>query len=119
MNGQHKSRLTWPLLSLFLAVLALYGLNRLGWLPGAESAAEAVESAPAAREAYLGPARSLAILPFFDRSPAADQEWFARGVAGELIHCLAGLDDFQVTDPVSAFFFQSGEGNPQVIAERL
>lgn len=119
MNGQHKSRLTWPLLLLFLAILALFGLSRLGWLPGSESSAEAVESAPATREAYLGPARSLAILPFSDRSPAADQEWFARGVAGELIHCLAGLDDFQVTDLVSAFFFQSGEGNPQVIAERL
>jgi TolB-like protein/thioredoxin-like negative regulator of GroEL len=119
MSRQHKRRLTWPLLLLFLAVFAVYGLNRLGWLPGSESANKAVDTAPAAREAYLGPVRSLAVLPLLDRSPAGDQGWFARGVAGELIHCLAGLDDFQVTAPVSAFFFRSGEGNPQVIAERL
>jgi TolB-like protein/Tfp pilus assembly protein PilF len=99
--------------------MAVFGLSRLGWLPGNESTSEAADVGPAARAGYLGPARSLAVLPFLDRSPAGDQGWFARGVAGELIHCLAGLDDFQVTAPISAFFFRSGEGNPQVIAERL
>jgi len=53
------------------------------------------------------PAGSIAVLPFADLSPDGDQEYFADGIAEEILNVLAGLNAFEVTSRTSAFAFKS------------
>ena len=46
---------------------------------------------------------SLAVLPFADMSPAKDQDYFAEGLAEELIHALARIQRIRVVARTSAF----------------
>jgi len=58
------------------------------------------------------PARSsIAVLPFVDMSPEADQEYFCDGVAEELIHVLSGVPGLRVASRTSAFRFKGRAGD--------
>ena len=46
---------------------------------------------------------SVAVLPFADMSPAKDQDYFAEGLAEELIHALARIQGIKVVARTSAF----------------
>jgi adenylate cyclase len=58
--------------------------------------------------------RSLAVLPFVDMSPAADQEYFSDGISEELLNLLARLPDLQVAARTSSFAFK---GRNEQVAE--
>ena len=47
--------------------------------------------------------RAIAVLPFADMSEAGDQAWFAEGIAEELLHALAGVEE--IAGDGSDFFF--------------
>lgn len=63
--------------------------------------------------------RSIAVLPFADMSPAADQAYFSEGVAEELLNTLATIPDVRVTSRSSAFSFKDKGLSVPEIAERL
>jgi serine/threonine-protein kinase len=54
-------------------------------------------------EAGRGKPPSIAVLPFADMSPEKDQEYFAEGIAEELINALAHVQDLRVVARTSAF----------------
>jgi TolB-like protein len=52
------------------------------------------------------PKGSIAVLPFANLSPDPDNEYFADGMAEELLNVLAGIDSLQVASRTSSFTFK-------------
>jgi TolB-like protein/Flp pilus assembly protein TadD len=74
-------------------------------------------SLPASAAATGGP--SIAVLPFADRSPAKDQEYFTDGLTEELINALAQIEDLRVAGRTSSFQFKGKDVPPAEIATQL
>jgi len=70
------------------------------------------------RDAWITPAvdpKSIAVLPFDDLSESQDQQWFADGLAEEILNSLARTPDLSVTGRTSSFAFRdSNEGIPSI-----
>ena len=58
-------------------------------------------------------------MPFDDFSQAGDQEYFADGIAEELLNALAKVDGLRVTSRASSFAFKGRETNADEIAQTL
>ncbi len=65
-------------------------------------------AAPAAPARPPGPVdpHSIAVLPFANMSPAADDAWFADGLSEELLNVLARIEGLKVTSRTSSFVFR-------------
>ncbi|NCF17348.1 MAG: hypothetical protein GWP63_03840 [Haliea sp.] len=63
--------------------------------------------------------RAIAVLPFADMSEAGDQDWFAEGIAEELLHGLARVDELHVMARTSSFAFKGTDKTIAEIAEIL
>ena len=90
------------------------GRNLLRGPPDKVAEAKAPESAAAP----IGKT-ALAVLPFTNMSTDKDQEYFADGLAEELLNVLAKNPKLQVTSRTSAFSFKGKEVNIKTIAEEL
>lgn len=62
---------------------------------------------------------AIAVMPFDDFSQAGDQEYFADGIAEELLNALAKVDGLRVTSRASSFAFKGRETNAGEIAQTL
>jgi TolB-like protein len=62
---------------------------------------------------------SVAVLPFADMSPAGDQEYFADGMAEEILNALARVPELRVTSRTSAFAYKNVDKDLRKIAEEL
>jgi TolB-like protein/Flp pilus assembly protein TadD len=71
----------------------------------------ALEAAPAIA--------SVAVLPFADMSPAKDQEYFADGVAEEILNALAQVHGLKVIGRTSSFSFKGGDEDFRAIGQKL
>jgi TolB-like protein/tetratricopeptide (TPR) repeat protein len=67
-----------------------------------------------AGSARVAEERSIAVLPFADLSPGRDQEYFADGIAEEILNALAHVDGLRVSGRTSSFSYKS---KPATIAE--
>jgi TolB-like protein len=65
------------------------------------------------------PIRSVAVLSFADMSPARDQEYFADGIAEEIMGGLSKVDALRVTARTSAFAFKNTSESIQSIGAQL
>ena len=63
--------------------------------------------------------QSIAVLPFTDMSPEGDQEYFADGVAEEIINLLTKAADLKVTGRRSSFRFKGQDVGIDEIARSL
>jgi adenylate cyclase len=63
--------------------------------------------------------RSVAVLPFIDMSEKKDQEYFADGMAEELIDTLTKIRDLRVPARTSSFYFKGKSEDIPTIARRL
>ncbi len=63
--------------------------------------------------------KSLMILPFEDLSPTADNEWFANGIATELISALSNVRALRVIDQQTTKEFKSYKGHLTVYAKEM
>jgi TolB-like protein len=63
--------------------------------------------------------RSIAVLPFADFSPNADQQWFSDGLAEEILNALARLPDLRVASRTGSFQFRGQAGHVRAIADSL
>jgi TolB-like protein len=63
--------------------------------------------------------RSIAVLPFVNMSPDADNEFFADGISEELLNILAGIDGLKVASRTSAFSFKGKDTSIPEIARLL
>jgi eukaryotic-like serine/threonine-protein kinase len=62
---------------------------------------------------------SIAVLPFADLSPGKDQQYFAEGLAEELINDLTRIPGLKVAGRSSAFQFNGRNEDPRVVGEKL
>ena len=81
--------------------------------PVAAVAAKLAPPAPAISE------RSVAVLPFVDMSEKKDQEYFADGLAEELLNLLSQLPDLHVAARTSAFSFKGKSEDIPTIGRKL
>lgn len=63
--------------------------------------------------------RSIAVLAFEDLSPQGDQEWFADGVAEEIVQALSWVEGLRVIALKSAFVFRDRAMDVRRIADSL
>ncbi len=63
--------------------------------------------------------QSVAVLPFADFSPERDMEWFADGLAEEILNALARTPDIMVSSRTSAFAYKGKDVDVQTIASEL
>jgi len=94
VSGRRMDRL------MLVGVLALLGLLLVEWFWPSEGAAPALTPAVAASDA------SIAVLPFVNMSPDADNVFFADGIAEELLNVLVGIEGLKVASRTSAFSFR-------------
>ncbi len=64
-------------------------------------------------------AKTIAVLPFADLSQARDQEWFADGLAEEILNALAKTPDLLVSSRTSSFRYKGSTLDISDIAEEL
>jgi len=76
---------------------------------GAEGASPAVEIPPG----------SIAVLPFVNMSPSAEDEYFSDGLTEELISALARVPGIRVTARTSAFAFKGNDRDIRTIGRTL
>jgi len=74
--------------------------------------------APVVVEVKEGP-KTIAVLPFTDLSPEKDQEYFADGIAEELLNSLTRIRDLTVIARTSSFSFKGTSKTIQEIASVL
>ena len=77
---------------------------------------QAAAASPTSAERSLP---SLAVLPFVDMSPLKDQDYFAEGLAEELINALAQLRGLHVVARTSAFAFKGMNKDVREIGRAL
>ena len=63
--------------------------------------------------------KSIAVLPFADLSEGQDQEWFADGLAEEILNALSRTPDLLVASRTSAFAYKGSVKDLRVIADEL
>ncbi len=73
----------------------------------------AAPAAPAALE------KSIAVLPFTDMSQARDQEFFADGMAEQILDLLAKIPSLKVIARTSSFQFKGKPEDARVVGEKL
>jgi TolB-like protein len=99
--------------------LVLVGLGLVAAAPGIiyffaiRSGGHSVTERTASTDA-IPRSTSVAVLPFADMSPGKDQEYFADGIAEEILNALAQVEGLQVSGRTSSFSFK---GKPTDLAE--
>jgi len=108
-------RATWrskPVLLTIVFVFAALAYFVAGkfWIP------KPLTPAPAA---FAPPPHSIAVLPFLDMSEKKDQEYFADGMAEELLDLLAQVPGLRVPARTSSFYFKTKSEDIATIAQKL
>lgn len=80
--------------------------------------AQPADTAPAPA-AVAAPEKSIAVLPFADRSEKGDQAYFSDGLADELLHRLSRIPGLHVAARTSAFAFKGKPDDIPTIARKL
>jgi TolB-like protein/Flp pilus assembly protein TadD len=117
-------RSTWVLPAIAAALIAgaaVYFAVDGFWIskhPTAEPATQAAR-ASVAPTAFSPPSHSIAVLPFADMSEKHDQEYFADGLAEELLDLLAKTPGLQVIARTSSFSFKGKSDDIPTIAAKL
>lgn len=63
--------------------------------------------------------KSIAVLPFLDLSQEGDQEYFADGIAEELLNVLAKVDGLKVASRTASFQYRNQDQNIKQIGKEL
>ncbi len=112
--GPRGARLTLLLVGLGL-VAAAPGLTYFFVWPGA-----ARRAAPAGDAGESGPdRRSIAVLPFVNMSSDPEQEYFAEGMAEEILNALAQVEGLKVAGRTSSFSFKGKNARIDQIGREL
>jgi adenylate cyclase len=122
-SGRRTDQLIIVLLLLALASSAVSRFvlpHRAAPAPVSEAAAP-VERGPLRPMAPAGPVdpRSVAVLPFDSLNPNGGDDWFALGMAEELLNVLARVEGLRVSSRTSSFAFHGSTLGTREIARRL
>ncbi len=107
------------------AVVGIIGAVTLGWhfwsshhSGGQSPAAAAVPASAGADRAAMG-GKSIAVLPFMDMSEKKDQEYFADGMAEEILDLLTKIPGLTVIGRTSSFEFKGKNEDLRTIGQKL
>jgi adenylate cyclase len=89
-----------------LAVALAYFLADRFWLSSRSASSTASTTAPREPTSAAVPEKSIAVLPFVDLSEKHDQEYFADGMAEEILNLLVKIPDLKVIGHTSSFQFK-------------
>jgi TolB-like protein len=105
------------IIAVLVVVIGVMVIERLYFAGSSSETAvsEATIEAPAPAD---GP-KSIAVLPFTDLSQNRDQEWFADGLAEEILNALARVPDLLVTSRTSSFAYKGSDKDLPTIAQEL
>ena len=103
----------WPWVSLPVLILAVCG----GWYTWRHSTTPTI--AEHATRAQPAPERSIAVLPFLDLSEKHDQEYFADGIADELLDLLTQVPGLRVIGRTSSFQFKGKNEDLRTVGRTL
>jgi TolB-like protein/DNA-binding winged helix-turn-helix (wHTH) protein/Flp pilus assembly protein TadD len=96
-----------------LALISVLAIVAATVIAGRFRVARNGANAPSAKNA------SIAVLPFADMSPAKDREYFADGLAEQLIHDLAKVSGLKVVGRSSAFQFKGKNEDLREVGRKL
>jgi TolB-like protein len=102
---------SWALALAALALAVALAVVLGWWLRGGRSAAPAAATASADK--------SIAVLPFTDMSASHDQEYFADGMAEQILDLLAKIPGLKVIARTSSFQFKGRSEDVRVVGEKL
>jgi TolB-like protein len=107
-----------------LAAASAYILVQKAWVAKQPSAPPALStaqspSAPVAVIPFAPPPHSIAVLPFVNMSGDKEQEYFAEGLAEELLNSLARINALQVAARTSSFSFAGEHPDIATVAHKL
>ncbi|MEM9302967.1 MAG: hypothetical protein AAGE01_12695, partial [Pseudomonadota bacterium] len=105
-TGQRLTRMTIAVLSIAVVVLLADKFFLRTPTDQGPSATQSVD-------------RSVAVLPFDDLSPDADNGWFADGLTEELIGALTRAQDLRVASRTASFRYEDSALSPESIAGEL
>jgi len=124
-HGQSIRRLTGrrldrAIIAVLAVALAYFVVDKF-WLSKrvTTSAASTTVSARARSQSFAVPAKSIAVLPFADMSEKHDQEYFADGMAEEVIDLLANIPGLRVIGRTSSFQFKGKNQDLRAIGNAL
>ena len=119
--GARTERRAWlVVIALFAALATGLGYQVLEMRRSSiEAAAQSAAAIRVTRPAAAVPAKSIAVLPFVDLSENKDQQYFADGMAEEIIDRLVRVPDLHVPARTSSFFFRGTNATVPDIAVRL
>ena len=107
-------KLDFIIIGVLLVVLAMFAVERFVLLPDRAPATEAPQEIVATEIQ-----QSIAVLPFANMSPDPDQEYFADGLAEEILNLLAKIPELKVIGRTSSFAFKGKNEDLRVIGEKL
>ena len=110
-QGREKPKWRWPAF-LVVALLSIAG----GAYLARERLLPSMHTAPAATAIAE---KSIAVLPFADLSEQHNQEYFADGMAEELLDLLSQVPDLSVAARTSSFYFKGKSEDLTTIAQKL
>ena len=112
-SRSQSSRRSWRTVGLAVGVLALVAIPMAMWLDSPR------EPEPVSMSATATAPATIAVLPFADRSPNGDQDYFSDGISEELIATLARIDGLRVASRTSAFAFKGREVDVRTVGAQL
>ncbi len=108
---------TWLLVALLIGVFLFAGVFFLSRTMKAPEQAMPPETKVPVQSEKEAP--SIAVLPFEDLSPLKDQEYFADGLAEELLNDLSKIQQLRVVARTSSFSFKGKNEDLRLIAQKL
>jgi TolB-like protein/DNA-binding winged helix-turn-helix (wHTH) protein/cytochrome c-type biogenesis protein CcmH/NrfG len=118
-----RRRLWWVAIGSFIAFILALSYLVIEKRRPSNTVADKTQSAPVVRAAPLAqskfPAKSIAVLPFVDLSEKKDQQYFADGMAEEIIDRLVQVPDLRVPARTSSFYFRGQSSTVADIAVAL
>jgi len=121
LQSPHTGRkLNWATLAVAVLAIGFLAVDRMSPAPPRALTPELSASTATAAAGTEVLDASIAVLPFTDLSPGADQEYFSDGMAEEILNALVRVKGLKVASRTSSFGFKGQESlGIQVIAERL
>jgi transcriptional activator of cad operon len=120
---KNRARSRWATIGSVLALILALVLFVKETRRPLKTVVEQTPSAPVARAAPVAqravPANSIAVLPFVDLSEKKDQQYFADGMAEEIIGRLVRAPDLRVPARTSSFYFKDKSSTVADIAVAL
>jgi adenylate cyclase len=108
--------------SAIIVIIIAAGLT--GWIIYSHQSQKTVpasikqEQTPVASD-LKGTPKTIAVLPFEDLSPEKNQEYFADGIAEELLNALTRISELEVRGRTSSFFFKGKNEDLHTISKML